>query len=111
MMSLLRGVGADLDMRSRLPHTLAKILSELLGQLTISQVRYCIHKFSNPTSDDEVLLAETGDRRVSGHDSPSSAMTCVPEIRRPPTEHWWLWRYSVRDRESHIGRVLLSGIC
>jgi hypothetical protein len=31
MMSLLRGVGADLDMRSRLPHTLAKILRELLG--------------------------------------------------------------------------------
>ena len=61
MMSLLNGVGGDLDRRSRLPLTLAKAFSKLLGQLTISQVRYCIHKFSNTAGDDEVLLAKTGD--------------------------------------------------
>ena len=66
MMSSLNDVGGDLDRRSRLTLTLAKILRKLLGQLTISQVRYCIHKFSNPAGDNEVLLAETGNRRVSG---------------------------------------------
>jgi hypothetical protein len=61
MMSSLYDVGGDLDRRSRLPLTLAKILRKLLGQLTISQVRYCIHELPNPAGDDEVLLAKAGD--------------------------------------------------
>ena len=61
MMSLLNDVGGDLDRRSRLPLTLAKALSKLLGQLTIRQVRDTIHKLPDPASDDEVLLAKAGD--------------------------------------------------
>ena len=74
MMSLLCGVGGDLDRRNRLPYALAKIFNQLLRYLTISQVRYCIHKLPNPAGDDEVLLAKARDVRISGQTSPPMAM-------------------------------------
>ena len=75
MTSLPYGVGGDLDRHNRLPCMLAKIFCSLLGQLTICQVRHCIYKLPYPAGDDEVLLAETGNGRVSGRDSPPMAMT------------------------------------
>ena len=75
MMSLLCGVGGDLDRRNRLPYALAKIFNQSLVLLTICQVRYCIHKLPYPAGNDEVLLAETGNGRVSGRDPPPMAMT------------------------------------
>lgn len=63
MTSLLFRVGGDLGRRSRLQHALAKIFSESFRQLTICQIRYCIHKLPNPAGDDEVLLAKAGKRQ------------------------------------------------